>query len=477
MKPFPMRVHYSAICLWSGIWGFFLCCVGAIYAEPISGTGWSEDVIIEAAAADPLAATSRGYTLLGYVLVEEGYAGPGAGGVGVPLPVSDGIVISQSGNTYLVDTAGNNTILDSNEAGEGNGFTNTLEGTFTLSKPRCYMNLSFFLTGIGGNGVDTNFLAKVKFTDTSHTDLIGQVKDWQSSTTYNMFTNKSAHIQRGDTSQSNSYWLRELSFTLSDSDQSKKIEAIEFYLDQRLGVSGVSGAPLPDQVIINDIGTWTGTAADEAVVPDFDASASDMLLLCISGEHGFSGAIADITNVTYNGVLLTQAVDRDNRVDAYGPGAPDQSFNDIWYLNKPGAASSTNGPIQVWTGSDPRVIITAFALSNTRSGIGSIAISEPDSKSLQLAVTKRGSLVIASHALGGDGNTGGVSDVDPVAPLAETSAVVQGQLYNGQLTGVSQAEAVGPTSYSFTGGATIGSNVVAIEILPPPPKGMLIQLF
>jgi hypothetical protein len=189
-----------------------------------------------------------------------------------------------------------------------------------------------------------------------------------------------------------------------------------------------------------------------------DVSGSDKLVVVVSGEHGNPGDFSgDSTLVTYDGVALTKVIDR-NPI----PGTPaDQTFNDIWYLDNP---ATTDGVISATVRT--RGTMTVFALSGTAPGVGQTAISPQASKSVVLSTGFANSLVIASHGMGGDGNTANTAAVNTVAPLIESSALSSTtNLWDGQVTGYVLLPTSGTATHAFTGGNTVGSHTIAAEFL------------
>ena len=58
-----------------------------------------------------------------------------------------------------------------------------------------------------------------------------------------------------------------------------------------------------------------GTAHAQITVDGtFNASGSDKLVVVLTGEHGFNNDTGDVTSVTYDGVALTRAIDRNAQI-------------------------------------------------------------------------------------------------------------------------------------------------------------------
>jgi hypothetical protein len=102
----------------------------------------------------------------------------------------------------------------------------------------------------------------------------------------------------------------------------------------------------------------------------YNASASDKLVVVISGEHNFAGNLTGKCNgVTYNGQSLMQAVQQlPSDPDLGGHG---QTYSSIWYLDNPGNYSGTGTIVVNCTGTS--WVATAIGLSDTLPGVGSTA--------------------------------------------------------------------------------------------------------
>ena len=207
---------------------------------------------------------------------------------------------------------------------------------------------------------------------------------------------------------------------------------------------------------------FTAMSANSATLTiTFDASGSDKLVVVVTGEHGFNNTEGNCSGITYDGVALTQAVNRDPIESG-----TDVTYNDIWYLDSP--ATSTG---EIIASVSSRGSMTVFGLSGTAAGVGATAISDPYSRSVDLTTTAANSLVIASFGMGGNGNTAVVQNVDADAPLIEATAVqtnVPSRPWDGHVTAYAQVPTAGPGTYSFSGGNQDGSHVIAAEFLVVP---------
>jgi hypothetical protein len=232
--------------------------------------------------------------------------------------------------------------------------------------------------------------------------------------------------------------------------------------------------PVNDDTILNFVspvsrgsivvaGSTTSNATTAPHTLTFNAAGADKLVVILTGEHGNPGGVGDCTAVTYDGTPLIRAVER-NAVPGTGANpatsSTDQLWHDIWYLDNP--ASST-GLISATVTS--RAVITAYKLSGTAPGVGSTAVSGPASKSVSFIGSAAGSIVLASHGMGGDGNSANTASVDTTSPLIETSAVNQGTSWNGHVTGRMSVISPGLLTPTFTGGNLIGTNTIAAEFL------------
>ena len=223
--------------------------------------------------------------------------------------------------------------------------------------------------------------------------------------------------------------------------------------DTTLTVEAGSG-PVRGTITVD--ATASGNASSGTLSGTLNASGSDKLVVVVTGEHGFPGNLGgNCSSVTYDGVPLTRIVDR----NPIGGTPIDQTFNDIWYLDNP---STSTGAIVATVAS--RGSVTAFALSGTAPGAGQVAVSPQASKSVVLSTSSANSIVIASHGMGGDGNTANVANVNTVAPLIETSARAN-SLYDGHVTAYAQVASSGTASYAFTGGNLVGSHTIAAEFI------------
>jgi hypothetical protein len=212
-------------------------------------------------------------------------------------------------------------------------------------------------------------------------------------------------------------------------------------------------------ITINNTATWFGATA--TLSGTLNARGSSKLVVIVTGENGNPGDLTGNSNsVTYDGVALTKVIDR----NPIGGTTADQTYNDIWYLDNP--ATSTGAIV---ANVNSRGCVTAFALSGTAPGVGQTAISPQASKSVVLSTGFANSIVIASHGMGGDGNTANVASVSAVLPLIKRSSTAQTSAWDGHVTASALIPSPGTANYSFSGGNLVGSHTIIAEFLAAPP--------
>lgn len=221
-------------------------------------------------------------------------------------------------------------------------------------------------------------------------------------------------------------------------------------------------------VTIDQISGFNSTGSP--VTGNIDASLSDMLVVLITGEHGFPGNLGgQVNSMTYDGISLTQVVNRDPIA------SDDQLYGDIWVLDNPGDAHTT-GVLSADVAT--RGNIAAFALSsndpaNPELGVGNSVVGPTGSNSVTFD-TKLDSLVLAALNLGGAGNTAGLGGVSADSPLTQVIAQANSS-WDGHVVGHADVTAAGANTYSFSGGNLDGAFTYAIEIQAiPEPSAMLV---
>ena len=212
----------------------------------------------------------------------------------------------------------------------------------------------------------------------------------------------------------------------------------------------------------------------------FNAFGADKIVVIASGEAGNPGQQSNgATNITFNGISLTQLVDRNAIAAEVGPPvvAFDQNWNDIWYLDSSDytGGTFTNADFTVAITSGTRGQVTVIGLAGTADGGGNSVVSGRDTATVDLT-TSAGSIVIASYGLGGDGNTASLSGRSWDG--ATTISAQQTRSWNGHITGYENNVAAGSNTYSFTSGNLTGTNTIAAEftMIPEPSTTALLGL-
>lgn len=150
-------------------------------------------------------------------------------------------------------------------------------------------------------------------------------------------------------------------------------------------------------IIVDGHYSWIRTAAPGT----YDASASEKLVVVVSGEHGNPGWLTgDCTSVTYNGQALTLAV-KQLPVDP-ASGGHGQTHSSVWYLDSPGNYSGSGTIAVTCTGTS--WVATAIGLTGTEPGVGATA-KVSGSASTGLTTSNYSSIVISGIGMGGQGNT------------------------------------------------------------------------
>lgn len=231
-----------------------------------------------------------------------------------------------------------------------------------------------------------------------------------------------------------------------------------------VAASGASAAIVEDATV-----NFNSPGGTEGVVNGvIDASGSDMLVVFVTGEHGFNNTDGQSNSVTYDGTLLTEIVDRDPVA-----GSVDTLFASVWVLDNP-SAFHTAGVLEA--NSTTRGNVWAFALSGDADlFVGNSGFSGSNTRSIDLA-TEAGSWLGAAFNIGGNGNSAGLSGISADAPLTSRGGQEQGSNWDGHFLGTLNGTAAGTNSYSFTGGNSSGALVTAIEIREVPEPGSLALL-
>jgi len=186
------------------------------------------------------------------------------------------------------------------------------------------------------------------------------------------------------------------------------------------------------------------------------AAGADKLVIIATGEHNFGNASGAITDISYGGVSLTKAVQReaiDGHVTVAG----------IWYMDNPAASGLLGATVG---GNGNNYTFSVMTLDNALAGIGNTAMVD-DSKSVTFSAVGADSLILTSHALGGGGNNGDTGGVDTTAPLIEHTAIDVSN-WAGHVVGVQNGVGAGSGTYTYTGGAATGNVTLGVEFLAVP---------
>ena len=180
-----------------------------------------------------------------------------------------------------------------------------------------------------------------------------------------------------------------------------------------------------------------------AIVANFNASASDKLVVVVSTEHAFgTGAGMSVNSIEYNGQPMIEAV-QENTL----PGTAA-----IFYLDSPGAA----GEIRIFQGNQNGGRATIYALSNVAPGVGSIGQSTTNS--VDVTVLSVNFLVIAGILDGGQfANGNGAGAPTAVLPLNQTHSGTWGNSWAGHCAGHQFVASPGIATSTFN---TAGPNLL-----------------
>lgn len=220
-------------------------------------------------------------------------------------------------------------------------------------------------------------------------------------------------------------------------------------------------------ISVDDVQSFADSPSGEdgnfEVTSNYDASGSDKLVVSVSAEDGWGAADMSVTEVTYNGIPMTKAVE--------GAGPSTAGVAVIFYLDNPGVA----GPITISSRRPNSGVTTVYSLSNTLDGVGSTASSQ--NPTVNVVTGAADSLVIAHHLNGEDGNTGSAATAD--GPLVETGSYRHSNGWTGGGSGYQQVEVAGSVDSSFSDvGSGSGFATVAAEFqaVPEPSIAALFGL-
>ncbi len=218
--------------------------------------------------------------------------------------------------------------------------------------------------------------------------------------------------------------------------------------------SANAGIIIDDQTTING----PGGAISVANFGNYDASGADKLVVLVGGGRD-RGTPLSISNVTYNGTLLTEAVKASSTITT-----PQGAAAGIFYIDDPGAAGDlvVNFAAKSW---GIRNAITVLELSGTQDGHGPVASSN-DSGTVSLSTLEDDSLVLAVSKAVPDNGT----EV-PQAPLTDLNASRIGSGFQF----VASPSMVNPTFTDFSnqGQATAAAAFAAVPTSTGPPGNVV----
>jgi autotransporter-associated beta strand protein len=186
----------------------------------------------------------------------------------------------------------------------------------------------------------------------------------------------------------------------------------------------------------------------------FNAGGADKLVVVISTEDGSNRGTGYVYGVKYNGKTMIQAIQEH--------GGPANGSAAIFYLDNPGSIGT--GTIQVSAESPNGGIGTAYALSNTMTGVG-VTNSRFGSTANSVSLTTAGerSMVIAVLQNSGNPNNAGTPTAN--SPLTQTASGSWGTFWGSHASGyqlVATPTAITPTFTTLTGSG-YNINIAAAE--------------
>ncbi len=228
------------------------------------------------------------------------------------------------------------------------------------------------------------------------------------------------------------------------------------FLPAALCALGLSSIAATAQVTPDGSTSWTRIDAPG----NHDASASDKLVVVVSGEHHFPGNLSGKCNsVTYNGEPLALAIEElpaDPATGGHG-----QTYASIWYLDDPGAHAGNGDIVIDFTGNS--WVATAVGLSGTLPGAGDTG-QVSGSAIIGASSVDYGALAIAAVGMGGQGNTAtplpGVTATAPAG--ADTIAALKiGNNWAGHAVATSTIDIPAQQTFAFNTGKTDLASVAA----------------
>jgi hypothetical protein len=204
--------------------------------------------------------------------------------------------------------------------------------------------------------------------------------------------------------------------------------------------SGIPGTITFDNFVSAYVGGSTKTFM-------FDASASDKLVVIVSGEHNFPGNLTgNVKTVTYDGVALTKAVEQ-NPV-----GSTLITTSDLWYLDHPGSVHTAGQIVIAVEGNGNNYVYAAMGLSGTAPGFFGATSIATGTPTVNMNVSAPNSMVISWLTLGGSGNTAGTAtSIQSSSPTSaiKFGGVATGGNYAGHVLARSSGLPVGMNTFSF----------------------------
>lgn len=236
-------------------------------------------------------------------------------------------------------------------------------------------------------------------------------------------------------------------------------------------LSAMAIASTANAAIVEDASVFAQNGGGD-INTTINASGSDMLVVFVVGEHGFNNTSGQSITVTYDGVTLTEIVDRDPVASG-----TDTLYSSIWVLENPDAVHTAGA---LFADVTTRGNLWAVALSTDQVDlvVGASGFSGSNTRSIDLTVAG-GSYLAAAFNIGGAGNTAGLAGITADSPLTTRGGQENGSNWDGHVIGTQNGTTAGTNTYSFTGGNATGALVTAIEIqevIPEPSSLALMGL-
>lgn len=264
-------------------------------------TGFNQDVIVEASATDPAAATTTSFDgslnkAGNNVLYEQGFGGPAAAGTGLPSSDASFTSLANPAVTFQLAPYNANNVALMNAPGQS--------VTLQLQTPANYQSLNLLATGAYNGG---NINVTLNFADGTATTYSTYVSDWFNGA--NAAYLVSGRVKRDSTAAleiaNNNPRLYEYDYALQPADQGKVLNSITFTESSGnvVGIFAISGSTLsmlPTQSYPNDV----QVSADSGImVADSPMATFGNLTLGANQLHvsGNSGTTLTFGSVNLNG--------------------------------------------------------------------------------------------------------------------------------------------------------------------------------